>query len=185
MRIDVGNMVCNHCVNALRTFLEDSGLHVVDAGLGYAVVEEDALSPERLEAIDAGLRGLGFERIVNQAQIVASRVKQVIIDHISTSEPCPRNMSDCIERAIGQDYKSISRLFAQAEGRTIEKYRIAVTIEKVKELLSYGNLPLSEIAYRLGYSSAAHLSAQFKKVTGLTPTQYAVEAMPRRPLSDV
>lgn len=185
MRIDVGNMVCNHCVNALRTFLEDSGLHVLDAGLGYAVIDEPGLAPDRLEALDAGLKALGFERIVNQAQIVAAQVKKVIIDHISTTEPCPRNMSDCIERSIGQDYKSISRLFVQAEGRTIEKYRIAVTIEKVKELLSYGKLPLSEIAYRLGYSSAAHLSSQFKKVTGLTPTQYEAAALPRHPLSEV
>lgn len=185
MRIDVGNMVCNHCVNALRAFLEDSGLHVLDAGIGYAIVDAPSLDPRQLDALDSGLKALGFERIVDHAQILASKVKKVIIEHISTSEPCPRNISDCIERAIGQDYKSISRAFVQAEGRTIEKYRISVTIEKVKELLSYGTLSLAEIAYRLGYSSAAHLSGQFKKVTGLTPTQYTSAALPRRSLSEV
>lgn len=185
MRIDVGNMVCQHCVRTLRAFLQDSGLHVLDAGLGYAIVDEHGLSPERMAAIDSGLKALGFERIVDHARLVAEQVKKVIISHLGSSEPCHLNISECIEKAIGQDYKSISRAFVQAEGRTIEKYRIAVTVEKVKELLSYGNLSLSEIAYRLGYSSAAHLSSQFKKVTGLTPSQYSAAILPRRPLSEV
>ncbi len=185
MRIEIRNMVCRNCVRALEEMLAAQGLKVTGAGLGYAEIESDKLSCDQLSRLDEGLAKLGFERIVSSGVRTAEAVKLEVLRHINSKEPCSMNLSHCIEEALGQDYKTVSRIFSAVEGRTIEKYYIAARIEKAKELLSYGDVTLTEIAYRLGYSSVAFLSRQFKQETGMTPTQYQRGCHDRRFLSDL
>ncbi len=178
-------MVCNHCVEALRNALTQSGFNVMDAGLGYAELKDDSLDEDQIKRIRVTLKGVGFELIEGRNREVVELVKHEILRHISSDEPCPQTLSHCIAEATGQDYKSVSRLFSALEGRTIEKFYITAKIEKVKELLSYGDVPLSEIAYRLGYSSVAFLSRQFKQETGMTPSQYRESRHDRRSLAEL
>lgn len=178
-------MVCRNCVKALEQMLASQGLKVAGLGLGYAEIEAEKLTDGQLSRLDEGLTALGFERIVSQEARMVEAVKLEVLRHINADEPCSLNLSHCIEEAIGHDYKTISRIFSAVEGRTIEKYYITARIEKAKELLSYGDVTLTEIAYRLGYSSVAFLSRQFKQETGMTPTQYQKGRRDRLPLSEL
>lgn len=177
-------MVCRHCIAAVLDLLNELGLEAKGVGLGFADIVYDELSGEQLERLDAGLANLGFERIVDPARRLVEVVKRTVLAHVNSDEPCPRNLSQCIEEAAGRDYRSVSRVFSATEGRTIEKYYIAAKIEKAKELLSYGESP-TEIAYRLGYSTPAFLSRQFKQETGMTPSAYTASRRRRTPLSDI
>lgn len=185
MKINVRNMVCNNCVGALERLLRQLGFDVKEIGLGYAVVDGEALTAEQRQALVEGLPSLGFELIENRDEQLVESVKHEILRHINGDEPCHLNLSHCLAHATGHDYKSLSRIFSTHEGRTIEKFYVAAKVEKVKELLSYGDIPLSEIAYRLGYSSVAFLSRQFKQETGLTPSQFRTSPTPRRPLASI
>ncbi len=185
MKIEIRNMVCRNCVRALERMLDEQGLNAIAVGLGFAEIGEGDLSGEQLARLDEGLARLGFERIVSSGERIAEAVKLEVIRHINSDEPCSMNLSHCIENALGQDYKTVSRIFSAVEGRTIEKYYITARIEKAKELLSYGDITLTEIAYRLGYSSVAFLSRQFKQETGMTPTQYQKGCRDRRFLTDL
>lgn len=185
MRINVRNMVCNHCVEALRSALSQLGLDVEEAGLGYAILGEDSLDADQIRTIREKLKEIGFELIEGQNRRIVELVKHEILRHINSDEPCPQTLSHCIAEATGQDYKSVSRIFSAIEGRTIEKFYITAKIEKVKELLSYGDVTMSEIAYRLGYSSVAFLSRQFKQETGMPPSQYQKSRHDRRSLSEI
>lgn len=185
MKINVRNMVCNHCVEALSSALTQLGFNVEEAGLGYAVVSEDHLDAGQIQLIKDKLQEIGFELIEGQNRRTVELVKHEILRHINSTEPCPQTLSHCIAEATGQDYKTVSRLFSALEGRTIEKFYISAKIEKVKELLSYGDIPLAEIAYRLGYSSVAFLSRQFKQETGMPPSQYRESRHDRRSLAEI
>ncbi|MDE6692438.1 MAG: AraC family transcriptional regulator [Muribaculaceae bacterium] len=185
MRINVRNMVCNHCVDALRRVLTQSGFTVTDIGLGYAVIDRDELTPADIRTIGESVASAGFELIEGPNHRLVEQVKHEILRHINSEEPCPQTLSHCIADATAMEYKTVSRIFSAIEGRTIEKFYISAKIEKVKELLSYGDVPLSEIAYRLGYSSVAFLSRQFKQETGMTPTQYQHSRHDRRSLADI
>lgn len=185
MRINVRNMVCNHCVEALREALTQAGFAVEDAGLGYAILGEESLDALQMQRLREKLMEIGFELIEGQNRRTVELVKHEILRHINSPEPCPQTLSHCIAEATGQDYKSVSRLFSAIEGRTIEKFYITAKIEKVKELLSYGDVTMSEIAYRLGYSSVAFLSRQFKQETGMPPSQYQKSRHDRRSLSEI
>lgn len=185
MRINVRNMVCNHCVEALCNALTQSGFKVEEAGLGYAVLAEDELDKARIQVLRDTLREIGFELIEGQNRRTVELVKHEILRHINSPEPCPQTLSHCIAEATGQDYKTVSRIFSALEGRTIEKFYITAKIEKVKELLSYGDVTMAEIAYRLGYSSVAFLSRQFKQETGMPPSLYQKSRHDRRSLADI
>lgn len=171
MRIEVRNMVCRHCVQALENALRDLDIHYRAVGIGYI----DTLAPltvPQLASLDAALAALGFERIDSPEQSLVERAKRAVIHHVRDEAECRLKLSACIEEQVGVAFDTISRIFSQLEGRTIEKYHIAQKVERVKELLAYGGRTLEEIADITGYSSASHLSRQFKAVTGLTPTQF-------------
>lgn len=186
MKIGVKNMVCRHCVKALDDIMSGLGLHVVHVELGSAEIEEENLSSEQLAVLDRELAKAGFERINSREMQIVDKVKRVVLDHVRSGEQCNLNLSVCIERAVGEDYKTISRVFSRMEGRTIERYHILQKIERVKELLAYGEKNLSEIAFMTDYSSVAHLSRQFKQITGMTVTQYiALEHGARKELNEV
>jgi AraC-like DNA-binding protein len=153
-------MVCSRCKMAVKSELEKVGLVPEQVELGEVTLKA---IPEReqLEQLRNGLNSLGFE------------IKTQIIELVHyTPSPQPLKLSAIISDKLHHDYTYLSNLFSSVEGQTIEKYHITQKIERVKELLVYNELTLSEIAYQTGYSSVAHLSAQFKQVTGLTTSAF-------------
>lgn len=173
MQLYIKNMVCKRCIMAVEKVLSDSGLHVQQSTLGEVSITEPSLSSLQKKEIDSHLRQLGFELINDKNSRLIEQVKNIIVNTIHYQQDQPQlNWSELLARDIGRDYSYISKLFSEVEGFTIEQYVIRQKIERVKELLVYDELSLGEIAWQLGYSSIAHLSAQFKKHTGLTPTHF-------------
>ncbi len=177
----MNTMVCNRCIRVVREDLEKLGFKIQSIELGKIVLEGD-LSAENFNAIGETLTTGGFELINDRQSQLIEEIKKVIIEHIYhlREKPEHQNFSDYLARRAGHNYFHLSKLFSSVEGLTIEKYIILQKIERAKELLVYGEQNLSEIAYELGYSNVAHLSRQFKKVTGLTPTAFRKLTEPRR-----
>lgn len=163
-------MVCDRCKMVVKSELEKFGLHAVSVDLGEVETAGD-IDKLQLEKLNDSLKAVGFELIDDKRSRLTERIKTIIIDLVHANDNFLNvNLSDHIVSEIGQDYSYISNLFSQSEATTIEQYYILQKIEKVKELLTYDEFTLSEIAFRMNYSSPSHLSKQFKKVTGLTPT---------------
>ncbi len=186
MNIYIKNMVCHRCRIAVRNELEKLGLRVLEVHLGEASVEGE-LTSEQLSKLEQNLESLGFGLMDDKRSRLIERIKSLIIERVQEeSGDQNTNLSDYLSDRLHHDYSWLSALFSEVEGTTIEKYAIAQKIEKVKELLVYDELSLSEIAYRLSYSSVAHLSNQFKKVTGLTPGYFRkMKPRIRKPLDEV
>lgn len=181
--IPIKGMVCRHCVEAVEAALEKAGVAGARVSLGGADIPSGvADDPAMMLRVDAELASRGFERLTDAEAQLVERAKLIILRHVR-EEDCRFNLSACLQSHLNTDYSLISRIFSAREGRTIEKYAIAQRVEYVKELLSYRQLTISEIADRAGYSSVAHLSRQFKSVTGLTPTAFVKAALPRIPLN--
>jgi AraC family transcriptional regulator len=166
-------MVCNRCIMAVQHELEKQGLHPLKVSLGEVVLREETISEEQQKKLDSALVELGFERIDDRKARLIESIKNKIIQTIHHSDKISLkvNWSTMISETLHYDYNYLSNLFSGVEGITLEQYIIRQKIEKVKELLFYDELTLSQIADRLGYSSIAHLSSQFKKVTGFTPSE--------------
>ena len=178
MKLAIKNMVCDRCIKVVRDELEALGLAVEHIELGTVEVR-DELSPEQIGRVKERLEAQGFELLEDARLMMVEYMKNLIIDevqHLKAKKPAQANFSDYLSQKCGYEYSYLSHLFSSETGTTIEQYIIAQKIEKVKEWLSYGELSLSEIAWRLDYSSAAHLGNQFKKVTGQTPGHYKKEA---------
>ena len=184
MEIIIKGMVCNHCVEAVTRVLQSAGLTPVSVTLGRAEISEN-LDNDALHMLDSLLENEGFARITNPGTQLIDRIKRAVIDHVRQPEECRLNLSACLERHLGVSYDTMSRIFSSHEGRTLEKYQLAQRVEWVKELLGYGQFTVSEIADMTGYSSTAHLSRQFKSVTGMTPTEYLNTSMARKGLNEV
>lgn len=166
-------MVCDRCIMAVDRVLRTEGLHPVSVRLGEAVVEEAELDRGALDRLDASLRDIGFERIDDRKTRLVESIKNTIIRLVHHSDEPPRHKySELIASEVGMDYPYLSKLFSDMEGVTIEQFLLRQKTEKVKEYLGYDELTLSEIADRMGYSSVAHLSGQFRKLTGMTPSQF-------------
>lgn len=184
MEIPIKGMVCQHCAEAVEAACKAAGINGAAVSLGMAYVPDSEAQPDRLNALDRELTARGFTRISDPDVQLIERAKLTILEHVR-DEDCHFNLSACIQEHLGVDYSTVSKLFSAHEGRTIEKYHIAQRIEYVKELLSYGELNISEIADKAGYSSVAHLSRQFKSVTGMTPSAYMKGTPHRIPLNEV
>ncbi|MCW3463582.1 helix-turn-helix domain-containing protein [Chitinophaga nivalis] len=169
----IKNMVCPRCIKVVRETLEAATLQVEEIELGKAVVAE-SLSAAQLQQVAAALETEGFLLIDDKKQQLVAAIKSIIVQtvHYTDLEEMKENFSTLLAGKLQKDYHYLSNLFSEMEGTTIEQYIIQQKIERVKELLVYKELSLSEISYQLGYSSVAHLSGQFKKVTGLTPSQF-------------
>ena len=172
-------MVCNRCVLVVRTELQRFGFDPVQVTLGEVDFDRE-FSAEEKEPDRAAPGNIQFTLIDDRKSRLIEQIKRLIIDlvHRQNSE-MKVNLSDLLSDALHHDYNYLSGLFSEVEGTTIERY-IAQKIERVKELLVYDELSLSEIAYLLNYSSAAHLSNQFKKVTGLSPSHFKKIGTDRR-----
>lgn len=187
MKLYIKNMVCQRCVAAVKNALAANGLHPAGIQLGEVEISEE-LSPEQRENLRITLNDLGFELFDDRKSRLIEQIKTAVINlvHYNEDERPKTNFSDYIAEKVGRDYNYLSSLFSEIEGITIEKYIILQRTERVKELLVYDELTLSEIAYRMGYSSVAHLSGQFKKITGLTPSHYKqVRDHKRKPLDGI
>lgn len=163
-------MVCNRCIMVVKSELEKFGLHPLSVELGKIEIAED-LSKEKIVDLNIKLLNLGFLIIDDKKSQLVEKVKNLIVELVHFKDNrFTTNLSDYLVAAIGHDYSYISNLFSTQESNTIEQYYILQKIERVKELLVYDELSLNEIAFQLHYSSASHLSKQFKKVTAMTPT---------------
>lgn len=172
MRLFIKNMVCNRCNMMVRSELENFGLHPLTVELGMAEVERE-LSAEEKTLLNERLENLGFQLIDDKKTRVIESIKTTVMELVRNPHDLPKvTFSDYLSEKFHQDYSALSKLFSEVQGMTIEQYVITQKIERVKELMVYDELSLSEIAHQLNYSSVSHLSKQFKKVTGLTPTHF-------------
>jgi AraC-like DNA-binding protein len=179
-KIYIKNMVCPRCIKAVKDILEDLEIETSKIDLGEVSLN-DPLSSAKRKKLSEKLITLGFELLEPGASVLISKIKALIIESIHHSQnPIEGKISVFISTQLNKDYASLSRLFSSVEGITIEKFVTKQKIEKVKELLFYNELTLSEIAYQLNYSSVAHLSAQFKKETGLSATEFKNQRNPKR-----
>lgn len=184
MKVSIKNMVCPHCINAVRNMF-DKTLHIPvrSVALGMAETEQD-LDEEEMQRVAAELRTLGFELIQARDIEIVEGVKHLLIEQSRKEGGPEENLSELLDGFAGLSYHAVARIFSSVEGRTLENYLLSLRIERVKELLNHDNMTLSEIAYETGFSSTAHLSSRFKSVTGMTPTQFK-ESGERKPLQEV
>lgn len=186
MKLYIKNMVCNRCIMAVKNELEKFGYQPLNITLGEVLLGNEMTDSEK-EMFSQQLKILGFEMIDDKKSRIVGQIKSSIIEivHHQNSD-LKSNLSDYLSNRLHHDYTYLSNLFSETESTTIEKYFIAQKIEKVKELLVYDELSLSEIAAKMNYSSVAYLSNQFKKVTGLTPTYFKnIKEAKRRPLDEL
>lgn len=171
--INIKNMVCPRCISAVQGIFDELGVKVDAVHLGQASISKE-LNPEQLSKLDKLLLQNGFERIDDKKAKLLESIKTAVIDHIHHQDHFSLNVnwSDFLSEKLGYDYQYLSVLFSSVAGITLEQYVIKQKIEKVKEYLIYDQLSVKEIAFKLGYSSVAHLSSQFKKVTGMTPSTF-------------
>jgi len=182
----IRNMVCNRCVMAVRQLFSELGYPPVSISLGE-VDTATPLTETELKKLKEALVNYGFELIDDTKSQLIEKIKNIIVHLVHYSnEELKVNYSNYIEAHLNRDYAYLSALFSEVEGSTIEKYIIHQKIEKVKELLVYDELTLSEIAIKMGYSNVAYLSSQFKKVTGLTTSHFKqVRENKRKPLDEI
>jgi AraC-like DNA-binding protein len=165
-------MVCIRCKMVVKEELTKVGLHYTAVELGQAEILEN-ISAEQHDQIKMALLKSGLELMDDKKSVLIQKIKNIIIELVHyTEEPLTINFSEFLSQKLSHDYTYLANLFSEVQGTTIEKFLIAHKIERVKELLVYDELNLTEIAYRMHYSSVAHLSTQFKKVTGLTPSHF-------------
>jgi AraC-like DNA-binding protein len=170
MMLQIRNMESDRCKTMVRNELSKLGLHYKSVELGEVELK-GKISGEKLQLIDIALRNSGLELIGDKKIGLIERIKDAVYQLIYLSDDLPKpNFSDFISKKVNYDYAFLSNLFSGQLGVTIEKYIIVQKIERVKELLVYDKRSLNDIAYMLHYSSVAHLSSQFKKITGLTPS---------------
>jgi AraC-like DNA-binding protein len=156
----------------VKSELEKIGLHYIAVELGEADIMED-ISSEQLDRLNIALKKSGLELMDDKKSILVEKIKTIIIELVHyTDEPITINLSNYLSEKLNLDYTYLANLFSEVKGTTIEQFYLTHKIEKVKELLVYDELNLTEIAFKLHYSSVAHLSNQFKKMTGLTPSHF-------------
>ena len=165
-------MVCIRCKMVVKSELEKLGVQKARIELGEAEIFED-ISTEQLDQLNINLKKVELELMDDKKSILVEKIKMIIIELVHyTDEQIKVNLSDYLSEKLNYNYTYLANLFSEVKGTTIEKFYLYHKIERVKELLIYNELNLSEIAYKLNYSSVAHLSNQFKKITGLTPSHF-------------
>lgn len=184
-KVYIKNMVCNRCVIVVQQELEKLKLIASNVSIGEVEFFKPA-TEKQLKLLSERLNKLGFELLDNQKQQQVEKIKNLLIKKVQLEEIEEHfSITYYITKAVNKDYSYISRLFSEVEGITIEHFFILQKMEKVKELLIYGELNLSEISYRLGYNSLAHLSGQFKKIEGVTPSSFKANGGQRKPIDKV
>ncbi len=184
----IKNMVCNRCIKVVKSELENLGIAVKSISLGEVVTDE-LVKELPIKIISEVLIQNGFELIEDQKAIIVEKIKSYLIKIIHNHQKVieeNHKFSILIKNELGMDYNYLSSLFSSVESITIEQFIIFQKIERAKEFLRYGNLTLSEIAYKLGYSSVQHLSNQFKNITGFTASQFKSHTINmRKPIDSI
>jgi AraC-like DNA-binding protein/copper chaperone CopZ len=172
MKLFIKNMACESCKIVVKEELEKLGLHPRKVELGEADVKEK-VTAEKQHKFNAAIKKAGLEVIHSKEGILLEKIKKEIIEYVyQADEKIPGNFSRYISKNLGYSYTYLSTFFSAMQATTIEQFMIALKIERAKELVLFKEKTLTEIAYQLNYSSVAHLSSQFKKVTGLTPSHF-------------
>lgn len=166
-------MVCNRCIKVVSDELNKLGIKFKSVDLGNVVLESK-LDQNEFNSVLNILKKNGFELLIDKKSLIIANIKMEIIKIVHYGEKVPENIkfSKYLSQKLGNNYSYLSNLFSSSEGVTIERFLILHKVEKAKELIAYDELSLNDIVMQLGYSSVAHLSNQFKKVTSITPTQY-------------
>lgn len=165
-------MVSVRCKMAVKEELRKLGLHFIVVDLGEVEIMEN-LSSEQREQVKIALHNSGLELMDDKRSVLIEKIKNVIIEMVHhTDEVIKTNFSNFLSEKLNHDYTYLSNLFSEVQGTTIEQFMISHKIERIKELIIYGELNITEIAWKMNYSSVAHLSNQFKKVTGLSPSHF-------------
>ncbi|RYY67096.1 MAG: AraC family transcriptional regulator [Chitinophagaceae bacterium] len=179
-------MVCPRCIRSVEELLAQHGMEAKAIRLGEVELAA-APAPQTLRHFSEALAGAGFGLLDDQKKALIERLKTLLLEQVQSGEIEEHfSISKYLAGAVYKDYSNLSRLFSEVEGITLEQYFILQKIEKAKEWLVYGEYTLGEIAWKLGYSSTQHLSSQFKKITGMTPSQFKERGAPlRKSLDDL
>ena len=179
-------MVSTRCKMVVKDILRKLGYHFILVDLGEVEVMEE-LSVEQLSELKKSLHSVGLELMDNKKAILIERIKIVIVELVHYAEDLPAiKFSDYLSQKLNHDYTYMANLFSEVQGTTIEQYMIGHKVERIKELIIYGELNITEIAYKMNYSSVAHLSSQFKKVTGLSPSHFKnLKEKKRNPINEI
>jgi AraC-like DNA-binding protein len=165
-------MVSNRCKLAVRDELKKLGLHFIVVDLGEVEIME-SISSEKRERLRSGLSECGLELMDDKKAILIEKIKNIIVEMVHHSEEVIKvNFSDYLAEKLDHNYTYLANLFSEVQGTTIEQFIISHKIERIKELMIYGELNFTEIAWKMNYSSVSHLSSQFKKITGLSPSHF-------------
>jgi AraC-like DNA-binding protein len=186
LKIYIKYMVSNRCKLAVKVALKDLGLHFIVVDLGEVEIMED-ISQEQREKMKIALFNSGLELMDDKKSVLIEKIKNIIIEMVHVSEEAIKtNFSDYLSEKLDHNYTYLSNLFSEVQGTTIEQFTIAHKVERIKELIIYGDQNITEIAWKLNYSSVAHLSNQFKKVTGLSPSHFKkLKIKKRTPLEEI
>lgn len=180
-------MVCNRCIMVVKQILDELNISYTSIALGE-IHMQNALAKAAHEQLRENLGAVGFELLDDRRHKLVEKVKNILIERLYGTEgmSIKINFSTFLQQELNIDYNYLSNLFSQTEGVTIEQFVIMQRIERAKELLVYDELTLSEIAYKLDYSSVQHLSTQFKKITGLTPSHFkSIKEKKRKPIDNL
>lgn len=186
MKLFIKYMVSTRCKMVVKEELKKLGLHFIVVDLGEVDIMEE-LTHSKREELKLALLNSGLELMDDKRAVLIEKIKNVIIEMVHYSDELPKvNYSDYISEKLKHDYTYLSNVFSEVKGITIQQFIIVHKIERAKELILYDELNLTEISYKLNYSSVAHLSNQFKKVTGLTPSHFKqLKDKRRSPLEDI
>lgn len=185
MKLYIKNMVCERCIAAVEEVLRQQGLIFRGVSLGKADLYTQ-LSDERIAELNRALQARGFELLSDRRRQIVSQIKTIVLRHFAEASPRSVNFSDLLATELHYDYAYLSRLFSRTEGRTIEQFITAHRMERAKELLSYGELTISEIADCLHYGSLSRFSTHFRKAVGRSPSDYQRQTKTdRKPLDEV
>ncbi len=186
MKLYIKYMVSNRCKIAVKEDLKRLGLHFIVVDLGEVEIMEN-ITTEQREQVRLALFNSGFELMDDKKSVLIEKIKNIIIEMVHNSDELIKtNFSDYISEKLNHDYTYLANLFSEVQGTTIEQFIISHKIERIKELIIYGEQNITEIAWKMNYSSVAHLSNQFKKVTGLSPSHFKqLKDKRRSPIEEV
>ena len=186
MKLYIKYMVSNRCKMAVKEDLKKLGLHFIVVDLGEVEIMEN-ITAEQREQVRLALFNSGFELMDDKKSVLIEKIKNIIIEMVHNSDELIKtNFSDYISEKLNHDYTYLANLFSEVQGTTIEQFIISHKIERIKELIIYGEQNITEIAWKMNYSSVAHLSNQFKKVTGLSPSHFKqLKDKRRSPIEEV
>jgi len=186
LKLYIKYMVSNRCKLAVKEELRRLGLHFILVDLGEIEIMED-ITPEQKDELKAALLNSGLELMDDKRAVLIERIKNAIVEMVHHSDEMIKvNFSDYLSEKLNHDYTYLANLFSEIQGTTIEQFVIHHKIERIKELIIYDELNITEIAWKMNYSSVAHLSNQFKKITGLTPSHFKQLKVKRRsPIEEI